>query len=61
MTLNLEYLTDADIDSRINELLAGVNMTLDELRRKGGTFALDRSERAVLDEIEDLEFLRASA
>lgn len=59
MNVNLEYLTDADVDSRIDELLAGVSMTLDEIRRKGASFALDREERAVLDEIEDLEFLRA--
>jgi hypothetical protein len=61
MTLNLEYLTEADIESRIRDLLADAGMTLAELRRKGATFALDRSERAILDEIEDLEFLRESA
>jgi hypothetical protein len=58
MTLNLEYLTEGDIDARISELLSSINMTLDELRRKGAAFALDRTERGVLDEIEDLEFLR---
>lgn len=56
--VTLEVLGPDAIDSRLRELLARVRMTLEELRQRADIFALTPSEQGVLDQIEDLEYLR---
>ncbi len=57
MTVTVERLTGDQIRARKAEILAAVEMTADELRAKAARYVLDSSERAALQELEDLEYI----
>jgi hypothetical protein len=61
MTITLEVLGPDAIDRRLAELLAAVQMSIDELRERADQFTLTPLEQGVLDQIEDLEYLRSAA
>ena len=50
-------LTVADAKRERDELIAQSGMSLDELVRRGESWALDATERGILADIQNLEFL----
>lgn len=61
MTITLEVLEPGAIEDRVRSLLAEVQFSIEELRARASQFALSPSEQGVLDQIEDLEYLRSAA
>ncbi len=53
----LEWLTPDEIRERRERLLVGVGMPEEELRRRAADYTLTSKQSAVLDEIDDLNFL----
>jgi hypothetical protein len=53
----VERLNPSEIEARRAELLARVGMSEEELRARGAAYALTDAQAAVLDELEDLDFL----
>ncbi|CAD5141189.1 protein of unknown function [Microbacterium sp. Nx66] len=61
MAITFEVLEQTEIDGRIDRLLKSVQLSLDEIRTRGTHYALSPREQGVLDQIEDLMYLRDAA
>jgi hypothetical protein len=55
----INFLSDEDIKSRRDELLASVDMSYEELRERAAAYLLNAEERAVFRRINDLDYLAA--
>lgn len=57
MASTVERLSASEIETRRAGLLVGAGMSEEELRARGAVYALTDAQAAVLDELEDLDFL----
>jgi hypothetical protein len=57
MAAKVEALSRTEIEARKRALLDRAAMSEDELRSRGEDYALTGAQAAILDELEDLDFL----